>query len=226
MIYELTFSRLVEIWIPETLVTKQNCTFNSIQEKHFMKRRRSSFYMKISLPFVKKGYSYIFNQSRLKEKSKKILPQQIFWFLKQRLQEIGLSSKVQFSNIVNSLENMEIPRNGHGRLNYAKNLLSKELGDSIFGVDPAFENEFTIDVHLNDILPTIEYDKKKIDGSHGRSKAYEDKDIPLKVTIFPLSPKCGDALESVKDLILLIQLAKSGSLLSIDGETWKTLSKV
>ena len=80
---------------------------------------------------------------------------------------------------------------------------------------------------MNDILPTIEYDKKKIDGSHGRSKAYEDKDISLKVTIFPLSPKCEDALESAKNLILLIQLAKSGSLLSMDGETyWKTLSKV
>ena len=192
-----------------------------------MKRRRSFFHMKISLPLVRKGYNYIFYQSRQTEpRDKTILDQQIFWFLKQRLQEIGLSSKVHFSNIVNSLENMEIPRNGHGRLNYAKNLLSKELGDSIFGVDPAFENEFTVDVHLNDILPTIEYDKKEINGSHGRSKAYEDKDIPLKVTIFPLSPKCGDALESVKDLILLIQLAKSGSLLSIDGETWKTLSKV
>ena len=182
--------------------------------------------MKISLPFVKKGYNYIFNQRRQKEKSEKILPQQIFWFLKQRLQEIGLSSKVQFSNIVNSLDNLEIPRNGHGRLNYAKNLLSKELGDSIFGLDPTLENEFTIAVHLNDILPTIEYDKKEILGFNGRSKAYEDKDIPLRVTIFPLSPKCEEASESVKDLIILIQLAKSGSMLGIDGEIWKTLSKV
>ena len=224
--YELILSRLVEICIPETVVAKQNCTFNSIQEKHFIKRR-SSFFMKISLPLVRKGYNYIFNQSRQKEpRNPKILDQPIFWFLKQRLQEMGLSSKVQFSNIVNSLENLEIPRNGHGRLKYAKNLLSKELGDSIFGVDPTLKNELTVDVHLNDILPTVEYDKKEIIGNYGRSKAYEDKDIPLKVKIFPLSSKCGEASESVKDLIILIQLAKSGSMLGIDGEIWKTLSKV
>ena len=118
------------------------------------------------------------------------------------------------------------PRNGHGRLKYAKNLLSKELGDIIFGVDPTLKNELTVDVHLNDILPSIEYDKKEIIGNHGRSKAYEDKDIPLKVIIFPLSSKCGEASESVKDLIILIKLAKSGSLQGIDGKIWKTLSKV
>ena len=129
----------MEIFIPETVVVKQNCTFNSVQEKHFMKRR-SSFYMKISLPLVRKGYNYIFNQGRQKEpRNKKNPNQQIFWFLKHKLQEIGLSPKVQFSNIVNSLENLEIPRNGQGRLKYAKDLLSKQIGDRIFGVDPTWE---------------------------------------------------------------------------------------
>ena len=102
---------------------------------------------------------------------------------------------------------MEIPRCGHDRQNYVKNVLSEELGDRIFGVDPALEDEITVDVHLNDILPTVEYDKKEIAGSHGRSKAYEDKDIPLRVTVFPLSSDCLEASENMKDLIILIKLA-------------------
>ena len=211
----------MEILVPETVSFKENCTFHSILEKHLVKRR-AAFYLKISLPLVRKGYNYIFKPRRNDETNyEENLEQGIFWFLRQRLKTIGLSSNVQFSTIVNSLENLEIPRNGYDRLNYVKNLLSEELGDRIYGVDPVLEDKISVDVHLNDILPTIEYDKKEITGSHGRSKAYEDKDIPLKVTIFPLPLECSKATENMKDLIILIKLALPDAILG--GNNGKTI---
>ena len=217
------FSRkLVEIYIDETVGFKENCIFHSIQEKHLM-RRRASFYLKLSLPLVRKGYKYIFKQSAQEETIyRKLLDQRIFWFLMQRLKEFGISSNIQFSSFVNSLEKLEIPRNGHGRLNYVKNLLSKELGDEIFGIDPAIKKEITVDVHLNDILPTIEYDKNQITESEGKSKTYEDKNIPVRVKVFPLSRQCLDVSKNTKDLIILINLALSKS----NREETDTISKL
>ena len=213
----------MEILVPETVSFKENCTFHSILEKHLVKRR-AAFYLKISLPLVRKGYKYIFKLRRnYKTNYEENLEQGIFWFLKERLKTIGLSSNVQFSKIVNSFENLEIPRNGYGRLNYVKNLLSEELGDRIYGVDPVLEDDISVDVHLNDILPSIEYDKKEVTGSHEGSKAYEDKNIPLKVTIFPLSRECLEATENMKDLIILIKLSLPYSIQGgNNGDLWKT----
>ena len=222
------FRERVEIYLPDTVGIKVDCNFDSIQQKH-LKKRRSSFFLKISLPLVRKGYLYIFKHNQKIESNTKSenVSQKLFWFLKQRLKESGISSEVQFSNFLNSMENLEIPRNGHGQLNYVKNTLSKGLGDRIFGVDPALEDEKTVDIVLNDFFPSVEYDKKDITGLHDdRSKAYEDKNIPLRVTIFPLSRECSGASKNVKDLIILMKLAMSGLMKKKDDSSWRNFSKV
>ena len=91
----------------------------------------------------------------------------------------------------------------------------------MLGVFDDFEDR-TYQIHLNQFFPSVSYSKMK-DKEPEEDPTYEDKNIPINVTVFQLPEICSNASENAINLILLLKFASSGSMKTSVKTPWITI---
>ena len=103
-----------------------------------------------------------------------------------------------------------------------KNTLRKHLGQQeVLGVFDEVKDT-TFQINLNDYFPSVTYSRMKGKDPED-DKTYEDKNIPINLTVFQLSEKCSIASDNSLNLILLLRFASSGLMKTSEKTPWITL---
>ena len=223
-------SKIVGIKLRDETKLNANCSFQSLQQKQ--KDSRSQFYITINLPLTKRGYKYQFyNQVQTEQETfanfKWFLSHELkmrIHFLQKHLEmKSGVSNNMIISSFVNDLKRIAIPKNDYEQRNYIKNILKNNLGQQLVGGDTDIEDDITVRVQLNDFFPSVEYEKQR---PGRRGQTLEDKNIPVAVTLFQLTPACGRRPRTARDLVILSKFASSGLMRTREDTPWVTLTPV
>ena len=106
--------------------------------------------------------------------------------------------------------------------NYLKNTLKKNLGQQeVFGFFGKME-EKTEQIYLNNYFPSFTYTRQRFKAPED-DLTYEDKNIPINLTLYHLPAKCSNASENSLNLILLMKYASGGLMRRVEGSPWISL---